>query len=81
MVHGPTMIFSGRIIAPFGGQFSDTPADGKLLENPEYRFADSRDELQKAVRENIYWGARVVKIVVDGRSTPTRRTISFRKIW
>jgi imidazolonepropionase-like amidohydrolase len=67
VVPGPTMIFAGRIIAPFGGQFWDTPADGKLLENPEYRFADSRDELQKAIRENIYWGARVIKIVVDGQ--------------
>jgi imidazolonepropionase-like amidohydrolase len=67
MVPGPTMIFSGRIIAPFGGQFWDQPTDPKLLENPEYRFADSRDEMQRAVRENIYWGARVIKIVVDGQ--------------
>ena len=67
VVPGPTMIFSGRIIAPFGGQFWDTPTDGRLLENPEYRFADSRDEMRKAVRENIYWGARVIKIVVDGQ--------------
>jgi len=67
VVPGPTMIYAGRIIAPFGGQFHDTPTDRHLLENPEYRFADSRDELQKAVRENIYWGARVIKIVVDGQ--------------
>jgi imidazolonepropionase-like amidohydrolase len=67
VVPGPTMIFAGRIIAPFGGQFWDTPADGKLLDNPEYRFADSQDELRKAVRENIYWGARVIKLVVDGQ--------------
>jgi imidazolonepropionase-like amidohydrolase len=65
VVPGPTMILAGRIIAPFGGQFWDTPADSRLLENPEYRFADSRDELRKAVRENIYWGARVIKVVVD----------------
>ena len=67
IVPGPTMIFAGRIIAPFGGQFWDTPADSKLLENPEYRFADSRDDLRKAIRENIYWGARVIKIVVDSK--------------
>jgi len=64
---GPTMIFSGRIIAPYGGQFWDTPADRRLLDNPEYLIADSRDEMQKAVRENIYWGAGVIKIVVDGQ--------------
>lgn len=67
VVPGPTMIFSGRIIAPFGGQFWDTPADPRLLQNAEYLFADSRDEMQKGVRENIYWGARVIKIVVDGQ--------------
>jgi imidazolonepropionase-like amidohydrolase len=67
VVPGPTMIFAGRIIAPFGGQFHDTPADPRLLDNPEYRFADSHDEMQKAVRENIYWGARVIKLVVDAQ--------------
>ena len=67
VVPGPTMIFAGRIIAPFGGQFWDTPAEPRLLQNPEYRFADSPDELRKAVRENVYWGAGVIKIVVDGQ--------------
>lgn len=67
VVPGPTIVFSGRIIAPFGGQFWDTPTDPRLLQNAEYFFADSRDEMQKAVRENIYWGARVIKIVVDAQ--------------
>jgi imidazolonepropionase-like amidohydrolase len=67
IVPGPTIIPAGRIIAPFGGQFWDTPADGNLLNNPEYYFADSQDEMRKAVRENIYWGAKVIKIVVDGQ--------------
>jgi imidazolonepropionase-like amidohydrolase len=67
-VVGPTIIPAGRIIAPFGGQFWDTPAEAKFLQNPEYYFADSRDELRKAVRENIYWGAGVIKIVVDGQA-------------
>jgi len=67
IVPGPTIIASGRIIAPYGGQFWDTPTDRKLLENPEYLFADSRDELRKGIRENVYMGARVIKIVVDGQ--------------
>ena len=65
IVPGPTIIGAGRIIAPFGGQFWDRPSDPKLLISPEYYFADSRDELRKAIRENIYWGAKVIKIVVD----------------
>jgi len=67
IVPGPTVIPAGRIIAPFGGQFWDTPADGRLLENPEYLFADSHDELRRGIRQNIYWGAKVIKIVVDGQ--------------
>lgn len=32
---------------------------------PEYLYADTRDEIRKAVRENVLYGARVIKIVVD----------------
>jgi imidazolonepropionase-like amidohydrolase len=66
LVPGPTMIVAGRIIAPFGGQFS-TRADKSVITNPEYFFADTRDELRKAIRENVYYGANVIKIVVDGQ--------------
>lgn len=66
LVPGPTMIVSGRIISPFGGQYR-TRADKQFLDNPEYFFADTRDELKKAIRENIYYGANVIKIVVDGQ--------------
>ncbi len=64
LVPGPTMLTAGRIIAPYGGQFHLQPDKPKLGE-PEYYFADSRDELQKAVRENAHYGAKVIKIVVD----------------
>lgn len=66
LVPGPTMVVAGRIIAPFGGQYR-TRADKQFLDNPEYFFADTRDELKKAIRENIYYGANVIKIVVDGQ--------------
>lgn len=66
LVPGPTMIVAGKIIAPFGGQFR-TRADKEFLINDEYAFADSHDELQKAIRENIYYGADWIKIVVDGQ--------------
>ncbi len=67
MVPGPTMIVAGRIIAPFGGQFVK-PVAKQVLDNPEYLFADTRDEMRKAIRENIYYGAKVIKLVVDGFS-------------
>jgi imidazolonepropionase-like amidohydrolase len=64
IVPGPTIINAGRIIAPYGGQFQMQP-DKPNLGNPEYFYADTRDELKKAVRENIHYGARVIKLVVD----------------
>jgi imidazolonepropionase-like amidohydrolase len=64
LVPGPTIINAGRIIAPFGGQYHLQP-ERRNLGQPEYIFADTRDEMRKAVRENAHFGARVIKIVVD----------------
>lgn len=64
MVPGPTIVNAGRIIAPYGGQFHLQPDKQKLAE-PEYFFADTRDEMIKGIRENIHYGAGVIKIVVD----------------
>jgi len=64
LVPGPTMINAGRIIAPYGGQFRLQP-EKRDLATPEYAFADTRDEMIKAIRENIHYGATVIKIVVD----------------
>ena len=64
VIPGPTMINAGRIIAPFGGQYQLQPERPGLGE-PEYLYADTRDEMRKAIRQNIHFGARVIKIVVD----------------
>ena len=64
LVPGPTMLNAGRIIAPFGGQFRLQP-EKRDLATPEYAFADTHDEMIKAIRENIHFGATVIKIVVD----------------
>jgi imidazolonepropionase-like amidohydrolase len=64
LVPGPTMLNAGRIIAPYGGQFHLQP-EKKELATPEYAFADTRDEMLKAIRENIHYGAKLIKIVVD----------------
>jgi imidazolonepropionase-like amidohydrolase len=63
-VEGPTMLVSGLIIAPFGGQFHLQPEKPDLAE-PEYLFADTRDEIVKAVRQNAHFGADFIKIVTD----------------
>lgn len=64
LIPGPTIINAGRIIAPFGGQYQLQP-ERRHLGEPEYFYADTRDEMRKAIRENVHFGARVIKIVVD----------------
>jgi imidazolonepropionase-like amidohydrolase len=64
MIPGPTFQTAGRIIAPYGGQFHLQP-DKQNLAEPEYFFADTRDEMVKAIRQNAHYGATVIKIVVD----------------
>lgn len=61
---GPTIINAGRIIAPFGGQLHLNP-ERPGLGMPEYFHADTRDELRKVIRENVHFGAKVIKVVVD----------------
>jgi imidazolonepropionase-like amidohydrolase len=63
-VQGPTIVNAGIIIAPYGGQFHLQP-EKKDLATPEYLFADTRDEMRKAIRQNIHFGSKLIKIVVD----------------
>jgi imidazolonepropionase-like amidohydrolase len=64
---GPTIINSGLIIGAMGGQFFPTPEMAKdhNIVYPEYLDADTHDEIIKAVRQNILFGAKVIKICVD----------------
>jgi imidazolonepropionase-like amidohydrolase len=63
-VQGPTVVNAGIIIAPYGGQFHLQP-EKKDLATPEYLFADTHDEMRKAVRQNLHFGSKFIKIVVD----------------
>ena len=65
LVPGPTVVNAGRIITPFGGQYHGLPPERADIAIPEYLYADTPDEMRKAVRENIAFGAKVIKIVVD----------------
>jgi imidazolonepropionase-like amidohydrolase len=64
-VPGPTILNAGRIIGPSGGQYHHLTADRPDLGEPEYLYADTPDEMRKAVRRNVLFGAKVIKIVVD----------------
>jgi imidazolonepropionase-like amidohydrolase len=69
-VPGPTVINSGIIIGGMGGQFFPTPEMAKdhSIVYPEYLDADTHDEIVKAVRQNILFGAKVIKVCVDCKS-------------
>ena len=66
-IPGPTIVNSGIIIGGMGGQFFPTPEMFKdhSIVYPEYLDADTPDEIVKAVRQNILFGAKVIKICVD----------------
>ncbi len=62
-IQGPTIIYAGKIIAPYGGQSSGVNPEHELFWNFEYIDADTPDEIKKAVRKNLYNGATVIKMV------------------
>ena len=66
-IPGPTVINSGIIIGGMGGQFFPTPEMAKdhNIVYPEYLDADTADEIVKAIRQNVLFGAKVIKICVD----------------
>jgi imidazolonepropionase-like amidohydrolase len=64
---GPTLIPSGPMIGSTGGQFWPTPEMYKYhnIMYPEYIDADSPAEITKAVRENMLFGAKTIKLCID----------------
>ncbi len=65
MFDGPTILTAGKIIAPFGGQSTAIPPEQGPFWRYEYIDADTPDEIRKAVRQNIYYGVDVIKLVAD----------------
>jgi len=64
---GPTVIPSGPMIGSTGGQFWPTPEMYKYhnIMFPEYIDANSPDEIVRAVRENMLFGAKTIKLCID----------------
>jgi imidazolonepropionase-like amidohydrolase len=63
---GPNMVAAGIMIAPYGGQFQMQP-EKPGLGNPEYIYADTHEEIMKAVRRNVHYGATVIKLIIDNQ--------------
>ena len=62
-IEGPTIIYAGKIIAPYGGQSQGINIENEHFWNFEFLDADTPDEVRKAVRKNRYYGATVIKLV------------------
>jgi imidazolonepropionase-like amidohydrolase len=64
---GPTVSPSGPMIGSTGGQFWPTPEMYKYhnIMYPEYIDANSPDEIVRAVRENMLFGAKTIKLCID----------------
>jgi len=64
---GPTMINAGKILAPYGAQQDGAAPEVGACWDYEYYDADGPEEVRKAVRKNIFYGAKVIKLVSDFR--------------
>jgi imidazolonepropionase-like amidohydrolase len=65
---GPTFLNAGKIIAPYGGQSRNVPPEQGAHWQFEYIDADTPDEVRKAIRQNIYYGATTIKLVSDSHA-------------
>lgn len=65
---GPTILNAGKTIAPYGGdrdRVSPLPFSAGPTWRLHYIDADNPDEAVKAVRQNIRYGAKVIKLYAD----------------
>ncbi|MEO6722607.1 MAG: amidohydrolase family protein [Ferruginibacter sp.] len=62
-IQGPTIIYAGKIIAPYGGQSWEINPEHEHFWDWEYIDADTHEEIIKAIRKNVYYGATVIKMV------------------
>ncbi len=62
-IEGPTIIYAGKIIAPYGGQSWGVNPEHEHFWDWEYIDADTHEEIIKAIRKNVYYGATVIKMV------------------
>jgi len=68
-VTGPRIVASTRALAPIGGQFDSMPMPiaGALVEE-EYVPVSSPEQARGAVRQALYSGADLIKVIVDAGS-------------
>ena len=73
-VVGPRMLVSGPGLSPEGGQFPGLQMEFRSIAEAEYRVVRGPIDAAMAVRENVTYGADVIKIYSN--NTPNRGSLS-----
>ncbi len=69
-VDGPRMIVSGPGLSPEGGQFPGLQPQHRAIAEEEYRIIRGVEDARLAVRENVTYGAQVIKIYSNNTPNP-----------
>lgn len=77
-VTGPRMYVSGPIISSIGGQLLGMNKRYDQLISEEYRIVKNVEDAKLAVRENITYGADIIKICAD--NTPNNTSLSIEQM-
>ena len=78
-VDGPRMFVSGPIISSEGGQIVGLLKQHHMITSEEYRIVKNVDDAINAVRENINYGADIIKICANNTPNNTSLTIDEMK--
>jgi imidazolonepropionase-like amidohydrolase len=73
-VDGPRMVVSGPGLSPEGGQFPGLQRSYREIAEEEYRVVRGPEDAALGVRENVTYGADVIKIYSN--NTPNRGALS-----
>lgn len=73
-VDGPRMIASGPGLSPEGGQFPGLQSAYRAIAEEEYRIVRGAADAASGVRENVNYGAQVIKIYSN--NTPNHGALS-----
>jgi imidazolonepropionase-like amidohydrolase len=69
-VDGPRMYVSGPGLSPVGGQFPGLQSAYKQIAEEDYRIVRGAEDARQAVRENVNYGAQLIKIYANNTPNP-----------
>ena len=77
-VDGPRMVVSGPGLSPEGGQFPGLQIGHRAIAEEEYRIVHGAEDAAMAVRENVTYGADLIKIYSN--NTPNPGSLSLEEM-